>query len=333
MNLLHRQSPANQRKMLLFGFPLLFLGIWILGANLILPLARCLLSAHWQPIPCEIIASEVKSADNDDGGEAWRAEISYSYEFGGRKFFSKSIDFSSEVYSFDKRAEIILVRQFAAGDPATCLVNPRDPQEAVLVRDWARGYIKWAIILFCPFLAVFGLVLIFLGGRPWWQARRRNRFGHLTKRIIAPRNLLNKYGSSLHLTIIPGSLWRCGERISVNWQILGLDQAYYRVDLICRQWIFDEREEEKAPLELLDKNYLVLEVKGGQRSGKLDFVVPMGLNPSMNQGATCHEWSLRVKTIPSSEIALPDRMSSEKNENANMNIDLYPIEIQSSLPQ
>ncbi|MCA9184317.1 MAG: DUF3592 domain-containing protein [Pirellulaceae bacterium] len=107
------------------GFFLWMMAIW--------PLAQIMMARSWEPTPCVITSSQVETHRGDDG-DTYSVEIEFDYTYGGRQWHSDQYDFFVGSSS-GRRGKQAVVDRHKPGSEATCYVNPRDPQQAVLNRS------------------------------------------------------------------------------------------------------------------------------------------------------------------------------------------------------
>ncbi len=145
-----------------FGiFLLVGLGVvWYLSVR---PILLVLDARGWRETPCEILSSEVGSHRGSKGGTTYSIDIRYRYEWLGATRESEDYDFFGGSSSgYDGKAEV--VARYPAGSARTCFVDPRDPGQAVLDRDFQPVYlIGFAFLLF---VAVGGGGIYFVLRRP-----------------------------------------------------------------------------------------------------------------------------------------------------------------------
>lgn len=119
---------------------------------------------HWPATPCVIVSNEVRSHSGSKGGTTYSVDILYQYEVDGRKHQSNRYDFmggSSSGYA----VKAAIVRRFPPGATATCYVNPRDPNDAVLERRFTPVMLVGLFPLVFFFVGAGGLAWMFTGGR------------------------------------------------------------------------------------------------------------------------------------------------------------------------
>lgn len=153
------------------GGGVLFFGIFLIAGLAFLymlalrPLWLMAQARDWQRVPCEVLSSGVRTHSDSDGS-TYSVNIFYRYEVKGREYRSNRYSFmrgSSSGYS----GKAAVVNQFPAGMKTFCWVNPSDPGDAVLNREWS-GDMWWGLFPL-PFVAVG------LGGIIWSiRSGRRN---------------------------------------------------------------------------------------------------------------------------------------------------------------
>lgn len=114
-------------------------GLGVLAALAGRPLLRWSAAQDWLETPCTILRSEVRTHDDSDG-DTYSVHIVYSYVAKDRKYESERYHFmggSSSGY----RSKQAIVDRYPQGSSAVCYVNPDDPSEAVLSRDFSFAYL------------------------------------------------------------------------------------------------------------------------------------------------------------------------------------------------
>jgi len=121
------------------------------------PIMKTIDAESWPQVPCKILSAEVESHSGSDS-TTYSIEITYEYEFEGRKYKSEKYDFMGGSSSGRKRKARVVEGYKNAKNPV-CFVNPAKPSEAVLKRGFHLGLL---VALFpLPFMAVG------LGGAIW----------------------------------------------------------------------------------------------------------------------------------------------------------------------
>ncbi|MEX0777555.1 MAG: DUF3592 domain-containing protein [Phycisphaeraceae bacterium] len=154
-------------------FLILFFAIFLVFGGLfpylftIRPLLKGYAARNWQPVPCTVQSSKVKSHRSSDG-TTYSMDVRFEYEWQGQVLQSDRFDFidgSSSGYSHYKAQ----AKRYPAGSKQTCYVNPADPTQAVLSRQFNQPL--WMSLL--PFIfPLVGAVGLFFTIRYAWRQRR-----------------------------------------------------------------------------------------------------------------------------------------------------------------
>lgn len=105
---------------------------------------------HWPQVPCVILESdrEVRQVDSGRPMEV-RFQVLYSYEWENEEYKSELYRLRGSSWSSRDTEVKILMDKFPAGSVQECLVNPGDPQLAVLAGESrAPGYSLWFPVIF-----------------------------------------------------------------------------------------------------------------------------------------------------------------------------------------
>jgi hypothetical protein len=145
------------------------LTLWLMAIG---PWLNMRASQDWVPVDCTIVSSEVESHSDSDG-TTYSIEISYEYEYEGKTYQSDRYHFltgSSSGYAGKKE----VVDRYPPGKEATCLVDPSNPQQAVIDNTWSGQW--WMALFPIPFLLVGagGLIGVFVIA-PIYRQRKRER--------------------------------------------------------------------------------------------------------------------------------------------------------------
>ncbi len=125
--------------------------------------SQALNAQSWTEVKARVIDSDVlRSESTDSDGHrsvTYKIDIFYEYEYQGQKYRSSRYDFFTVSSSgSDSKREV--VRRYRAGKVVDAYVNPDDPSQAVLNRDFSWSYLIGLIPLI--FLLV-GLALLLAG--------------------------------------------------------------------------------------------------------------------------------------------------------------------------
>lgn len=137
---------AARRKRPPLGCLLPFLGLFFFAGLAVVyffsvqPLLLAYEARSWQAVPCTILASEVGTHRGSKGSKTYSIDIKYRYEIQNQTYEGDDYNFFTGSSSgYDSKAAI--VEKYPPGSAQTCYVNPRDPREAVLYRDFDADYL------------------------------------------------------------------------------------------------------------------------------------------------------------------------------------------------
>lgn len=118
---------------------------------------------RWPEVPCRIVVSRlVSELPTPNSNPAYRAEIRYQYEFGGKAYTGTRL---KRVDSPSQHEDVIQkkISGWKSGSDSVCYVNPTQPEIAVLKHDpRAPLYSIW-----------FPLLFVFGGLRITWGALKK----------------------------------------------------------------------------------------------------------------------------------------------------------------
>ncbi len=142
----------------LFGLPFLAAGLfitWLYFSGF----SKWWNARGWEEVPCSIESAELKSSSDGDG-TTYRATASYRYQYDGRTYHGDRVSLASggdNIGDFQQNAHRE-ISQYAGTNPERrfrCFVNPAEPSEAVLYREF-----RWQLQ---AFMAVFALTFPAVG--------------------------------------------------------------------------------------------------------------------------------------------------------------------------
>jgi hypothetical protein len=155
------------------------------------PAMRVAAARSWRETPCVVLSSRVRTHEDSDG-DTYSVDILYEYEFGGRRYQSNRYQFLGGSSGGSAAKEAVVARH-PPGTRTVCWVNPRGPQEAVLVRSITKDY--WVGVVPFVFMVAGG------GGLLWVVSSAR-------KRRAASASPARRGGEAFGL---PGAGWRFAE--------------------------------------------------------------------------------------------------------------------------
>jgi hypothetical protein len=140
---------------------LLYLGLFLVGGALLYfsglkPAWKTFSATGWQKTSCQILSSYLEQQESRDSKNRttsyyYLPRITYSYTFNGNQYVSSRYNFWE---SGATEGEKLLIKNNPAGTHSVCLVNPRNPAEAVFYPMIPLGMVT----------LMFFIVLLLLGG-------------------------------------------------------------------------------------------------------------------------------------------------------------------------
>ncbi|MDZ7616584.1 MAG: DUF3592 domain-containing protein [Patescibacteria group bacterium] len=116
------------------GVVFTMVGLVVTGLVLVLPVVRVQQAKSWNAVAATVVASRVVTHQDDDGA-TYSVDVLYEYEIDGRKISSNRYHFSTGSSS-GRAAKQAIVNDHPPGKPITAYVNPADPFDAVIDRDY-----------------------------------------------------------------------------------------------------------------------------------------------------------------------------------------------------
>jgi hypothetical protein len=123
------------------------------------PVYRIATSGDWVEVPCTVISSEVGSHSDSDG-TTYSIDITFTYEYEGKTYRSDDYNFMGGSSSGRSGKEKV-VRRYPPGSEQACFVNPDDPSEAVLSRDFSWEFLFGIIPLVFAVVGAVGIMYAF----------------------------------------------------------------------------------------------------------------------------------------------------------------------------
>jgi hypothetical protein len=139
-----------------------FLSVFLLvglGVSLffVTPALKVLEARSWPAVPCTILSSEVGSHQGEDS-TTYSVDVSYAYTVQGREHKSDRYRFLGGS-SGGRQAKERIVRRLPPLTRTVCYVNPDDPSDAVLNRDFGAEYAAGLVPLVFVAAALGAIVL------------------------------------------------------------------------------------------------------------------------------------------------------------------------------
>lgn len=121
-------------------------GLWFISVRTLIPVWRWLGSNTWVKTPCTLIRSEhhpMRRNQND----MVVLDLEYRYASGGVLRTGTAFDFAPDAPRGNSASAVVRPE-----GTTICYVNPHDPADAVLSRDWNRSYL----------IGMFGMIWLVL---------------------------------------------------------------------------------------------------------------------------------------------------------------------------
>lgn len=131
---------------------------------LVTPATKLLASENWIRLSdCEVV--DVASAEwpRRDSTEMFQPSVYYRYSLDSKEYLSRRVGFTpGRTWDFSERWMFEL--DHSVGSEIPCWVNPENPSEAVLIREFSMRYLSGyglVPLLFCILTGGFALILWF----------------------------------------------------------------------------------------------------------------------------------------------------------------------------
>ena len=193
------------------------------------PMSSYLSAFSWDEVPCTVQDSRIaRSTARKSDGSTTRVEVTFSYFIGGRKYSSSRYDFLGAYTSGGQEEKTAILKRYPPGTRTSCWVNPENPREAVLKRDFSADYLVgslFSLFILGGFTGVSWSLYHMFGGPAWSRARRQARrptesvkdaeSRKLKPRVSALRTLI---GGSVLAAIWNGGVWLLLSNLIEGWQ-------------------------------------------------------------------------------------------------------------------
>lgn len=140
-------EPLSQRRragqgtgcLVLFGLVFALIGGVALWFLFVRPMSRFLAAQSWQETPAVIVESRVLESSDSDS-TTYKPDVHFTYTFEGREYRSNRYNFL-DAYSSGRSGKEEIVAYYSPGLRTVCWVNPENPSEAVLKKDFSASYL------------------------------------------------------------------------------------------------------------------------------------------------------------------------------------------------
>jgi len=174
-NKTERLGVGGRLFLLLFFGAFLGMGGLFIWMGFLNPTLRYFDGQNWVATEARITETDLEIHSGDS--TSWEAIVRYTYQYNAREYQGDAVSFFN-LASSDKSKAVGIVRQYPAGNVTTAYVNPDDPTEAVLRRDWSAASL-WGLFGLPFFLIGLGGWLVALGVI---KTHKKRGFGGKSKR-------------------------------------------------------------------------------------------------------------------------------------------------------
>lgn len=149
--------PDSPRRRLIGGIIFILVGVLFLYLKVGRDWMMFRDAQHWQATSCVIRTSEISAPFKEvRGGTQYKPIIEYVYQFNGVEHVSRQYCIGDDASGYKSKIQAI-VNSFVVGKNTICYVNPSNPQQAILNRQWSPAY---PYILFSMTFVGMGLAVI-----------------------------------------------------------------------------------------------------------------------------------------------------------------------------
>jgi hypothetical protein len=124
----------------IFGLAFGGMGFLVTYTASIKPLLNLASARNWQPAQCEVLFSQVQSSSSGRNSTS-RINIQYRYTWNDRLYNGTHYDFNTGSDNFNNEAKEAVVAAHRPGSTVPCFVNPADPTQSVINRDFRWAYL------------------------------------------------------------------------------------------------------------------------------------------------------------------------------------------------
>ena len=140
----------------LFFSIFLIVGLIVTYLTFVKPTLGWWAAKSWKPVKCTVLSSRVVrqraiQTQHNNNGPTYSVRIKFRYHVGHKAYIGSRYSFASWSSS-DRSFAANLAHQFHKGQTTRCFVDPKDPMQAVLDRDWTTG--MWLGLLPLIFVVV-----------------------------------------------------------------------------------------------------------------------------------------------------------------------------------
>lgn len=201
---------------ILFGGIFVLVGGGVFVGLTVMPMLKWADAQSWPEVPCQVLSSEVSTSSSSDG-TTYGVHVHYEYVFDGQRHESHQFDFA-DIYSSGYDAKAAVVAQYPPGLQTVCYVDPAQPDQAVLVREFSYAYLFGCFgLLFVGAGLLAGTAMARGGMRMARTARERSVYSQGTQ---MPAAAVDAPGRVLESTITPKKTLATASIFTVFWYLI-----------------------------------------------------------------------------------------------------------------
>ena len=134
---IEKSNGSGRGCMVAIGAIFAIFGLFFASLTTLIPFLESRSSDDWVETKCTVVSSKI-DVNRDDDGTTYRPLVEFTYNYHGVDYRSDKFDFTSLNRSQSRCRQI--VDDHVVGTRMGCFVNPNNPEEAVLVREYDFSY-------------------------------------------------------------------------------------------------------------------------------------------------------------------------------------------------
>jgi hypothetical protein len=172
--------------LVVFGVAFGATGLGVIYGTSVRPLMNVLSARGWQPAQCEVVYSHVDTSSGSGSRSSGtsRINIQYRYVWQDRTYNGARYDFMTGSDNINDDYKTSVVARHQPGQRVLCYVDPNDPSQSVINRDFRWGYLT-GLAFGVPFASV-PLLLIGFAVYARRAARRKQQSGVAVTGVAEP---------------------------------------------------------------------------------------------------------------------------------------------------
>ena len=157
-----KKQKSDSIALIIVGIFFLFIGAIATYQICIAPLCGFIRCQNWEQAPAVIQKSYVHSYRGSKGKWHYRLELSYGYLYKGKQYKSNRYDYFAD--HIDSQSSLRkITRNYPVGKGTICYVNPENPSQAVLSKEFLPAVLF--PLIFVNLFPLAGFIMLFFGIR------------------------------------------------------------------------------------------------------------------------------------------------------------------------